>query len=96
MDAFSEAVDEVEEEEGENNTEIDVDAFLEAMREGPKTKTAGFGVTPEMKTFLELLREDDEVDVDPYETFRDHVEKLANRHQEVAEKAQQIHEIKNS
>lgn len=95
MDAFDQAMDEAEDESG-NSSEVDVDEFLEAMRDGPKTETAGFGVTPEMKIFLETLREDESIDVDPYETFRDHVEKLANRHQEVTEKAQQIHEIKNS
>lgn len=95
MSAFDDAMDDAEE-ETTDDTETDVDAFLEAMREGPKEKTAGFGVTAEMKIFLEELREDDDVDVDPYETFRDHVENLANRHPEVAEKAQQIHEIKSS
>lgn len=92
MSAFDEALDDAEDEsepDGEN-----IDEFMDAMSSGPKTKTAGFGVTPEMHAFLEQLRDDEEIDHDPYETFRDHVEKLAKRHPEVAEKAKRIHEIK--
>lgn len=94
MSAFDDAMDDAEA-ETEDNDGPDAEAFIEAMREGPKEKTAGFGVTAEMKLFLEEIREDDDVDVDPYETFRDHVEKLAHRHPEVAERAQQIHDIKS-
>lgn len=92
MSAFDDALDDAEEEtEGDSE---DLDEFMDDMSSGPKTKTAGFGVTPEMHAFLEQLRDDDTIDHDPYETFRDHVEKLARRHPGVAEKAKRIHEIK--
>jgi hypothetical protein len=91
-DALDDAADEQEEVEG--NDSEDTERFIDAMSgDGTKSKTIGFAVGPEMKYFYDELRANDDVDVDPGEEFRSHLERLAHRHPEVADKARRKFEI---
>lgn len=89
------AFDDVEEEESEEKNDSEATGlFIEAMAgDGTKSKTIGFAVSPEMKYFYDELRASDDVDVDPGDEFRDQLERLANRHPEVADKARRKFEI---
>jgi hypothetical protein len=90
---FSEAVDEAEEEATENDS-VDLDGFFDDLASGPKEKTIGFAVSEEMHTLYHELQNSDDVEVDLAETFRDHIEKQAHRHEEIAEQAQMILEAR--
>lgn len=91
-DPFGEAMDEAEEQTDDNSDATQ--RFVEALGgDGPKTKTIGFGVSEEMKYFYDELRSADGLDVDPAGEFRDHLERLANRHPDVADKARRKYEI---
>lgn len=92
-DPFGEAMDEAEEQNNDTNDDA-TQRFIEALGgDGPKTKTIGFGVSEEMKYFYDELRSAEPLDVDPAAEFRDHLERLANRHPEVADKARRKYEI---
>lgn len=66
---------------------FDVEAFLEAVSEGEKTKMLSIRVTPEMHRLWRELREDPSVQVDVPESIRNHIETLAHRHPTAAERA---------
>jgi len=91
------AFDDVEKEESaEKDSSEETERFIEAMSgDGAKTKTIGFAVGDEMKYFYDELRASDDVDVNPASEFRDQLERLANRHPEVADKARRKFEIDN-
>lgn len=87
---FNEAMDEAEEEQTEEETAatgVDVEEYLDSISEGPKTETCGFAVTEYMKRFHDEFKQAEDVDVELAESFRDHLENLAHRHPEVAERA---------
>jgi hypothetical protein len=94
---FNEAMDDAES-EGDGRTDgeqsaaapgsgFDVDAFLDGLSEGPKTKTIGIAVTDDMHAVWRQMSEDDEVEVDVTESIRNHLENLANRHRDASERA---------
>lgn len=95
-DPFGEAMDAAEsaaadDETGERASEdvdsFDLEAFLETVSEGEKTKMLSIRVTPEMHRLWRELREDPSVEVDVPESIRNHIETLAHRHPTAAERA---------
>ena len=66
---------------------FDVEAFLEGVSEGEKSKMLSIRVTPEMHQLWRELREDPSVQVDVPESIRNHIETLAHRHPTAAERA---------
>ena len=95
-DPFGDAMDAAEstaadDEDGEmasgNAESFDVEAFLEELSEGEKTKMLSIRVTPEMHRLWRELREDPSVEVDVPESIRNHIETLAHRHPTAAERA---------
>lgn len=66
---------------------FDVEAFLDELSEGEKTKMLSIRVTPEMHRLWRELREDPSVEVDVPESIRNHIETLAHRHPTAAERA---------
>jgi len=94
---MTDAFDAAEEEQSEQNTgdEFDADRYLEALNSdgAPKEKTVGIAVTAEMHAFYHELQNADGVKVNPAQSVRDHLEKLAHRHPEVFEKAMRKLEI---
>lgn len=94
---MTDAFDAAEEEQSEPTGVGDFDAeqYLEALNSdgAPKEKTVGIAVTAEMHAFYHELQNADEVEVNPAQSVRDHLEKLAHRHPEVFEKAMRKLEI---
>ena len=94
-DPFGEAMDAAESatadgEDGEissGSDDFDVEAFLDELSEGEKTKMLSIRVTPEMHRLWRELREDPSVEVDVPESIRNHIETLAHRHPTAAERA---------
>jgi len=95
-DPFGDAMDAAEsaaadDEDGDVPSEdaesFDVEAFLEELSEGEKTKMLSIRVTPEMHRLWRELREDPSVEVDVPESIRNHIETLAHRHPTAAERA---------
>ena len=80
---------------GESNDGFDPEQYLDALNSGsaPKEKTVGIAVTTEMHAFYQELQNADEVEANPAQSIRDHLEKLAHRHPEVFEKAMRKLEI---
>ena len=60
---------------------------------GPKEKTIGIAVNEEMHAFYHELQDADEVEVEVSQSIRDHIEKLAHRHEGVFERAMRKLEI---
>lgn len=95
-DAFDAAEEEKSTEDDVDATDgFDADQYLEALNSdgAPKEKTVGIAVTTEMHAFYHELQNADEVEVNPAQSVRDHLEKLAHRHPEVFEKAMRKLEI---
>jgi len=94
---MTDAFDAAEEEQSEATDAGDFDAeqYLEVLNSdgAPKEKTVGIAVTAEMHAFYHELQNADEVEVNPAQSVRDHLEKLAHRHPEVFEKAMRKLEI---
>ena len=94
---FNEAMDEAEEETtGDNSVserEFDLERYYDALDAGPKEKTIGIAVNEEMHAFYHELQDADEVEVDVSQSIRDHIEKLAHRHEQVFERAMRKLEI---
>lgn len=85
---LDDALDQAEEnQESSPLRDFDVDEFVSSLNEGGKSKTIGFGATPEMHQFWKDLQSADDVDIDVAESMRQHLENLAQRHPKVAEKA---------
>lgn len=95
-DAFDAAEEEqTETSGGDVNNSFDAEQYLEALNSdtAPKEKTVGIAVTAEMHAFYHELQNADEVEVNPAQSIRDHLEKLAHRHPEVFEVAMRKLEI---
>lgn len=96
---FSEAMEEAEEEttnqsdEGDVGRSFDADRYYDALDAGPKEKTIGIAVNEEMHAFYHELQDADEVEVDVSQSIRDHIERLAHRHERVFERAMRKLEI---
>jgi len=95
---MTDAFDAAEEQDGqddERGKNFDPEQYLEAVNSdgAPKDKTVGIAVTPEMHAFYHELQNADQVEVNPAQSVRDHLEKLAHRHPEVFEKAMRKLEI---
>lgn len=94
---MTDAFDAAEKEQSEQSTgdEFDADRYLEALNSDgtPKEKTVGIAVTAEMHAFYHELQNADGVELNPAQSVRDHLEKLAHRHPEVFEKAMRKLEI---
>ncbi len=95
---MTDAFDAAEEEQSETNgvgDDFDTERYLEALNSdgAPKEKTVGIAVTAEMHAFYHELQNADEVEVNPAQSVRDHLEKLAHRHPDVFEKAMRKLEI---
>lgn len=94
--SFDEALDQAEEDSTDDQPEEepDVEAFIDrANADGDKERTIGVGVTKEMHYLYKELRQSDDVDVDIIQGLRDHIERLARRHPEVAERARQKYNL---
>ncbi|WP_146418321.1 hypothetical protein [Haloarcula hispanica] len=94
--AFGDALDDAAEEQTTDAADSSdaTEKFIEAMAgDGTKSETIGFAVGPEMKYFYDELRASGDVDINPGNEFRDQLERLANRHPEVADKARRKFEI---
>lgn len=92
---FNEAMDEAEEAETDGDTAegFDAERYFDMLGKGPKEHTIGFAVDEETYRFYKELREDDDVDIDPAQSFRDHLENLAHRHEKTFERAMRKLEI---
>lgn len=92
---FNEAMDEAERETAsdDGDREFDLDRYYDALDAGAKKKTIGIAVNEEMHAFYHELQDADEVEVDVSQSIRDHVEKLAHRHEQVFERAMRKLEI---
>jgi hypothetical protein len=93
---FNEAMDEIEEEatdDSDGEPEFDLERYYDALDAGPKEKTIGIAVNEEMHAFYHELQDAEEVEVDVSQSIRDHVEKLAHRHEQVFERAMRKLEI---
>jgi hypothetical protein len=87
MDAAETAAADGEDGASSGSEDFDVEAFLEELSEGEKTKMLSIRVTPEMHSLWRELREDPSVEVDVPESIRNHIETLAHRHPTAAERA---------
>jgi hypothetical protein len=87
MDAAETAAADGEGGASSGSEDFDVEAFLEELSEGEKTKMLSIRVTPEMHRLWRELREDPSVEVDVPESIRNHIETLAHRHPTAAERA---------
>lgn len=94
-DAFDAAEDEQTEQSGDAGDGFDAERYLKALNSdgAPKEETVGVAVTTEMHAFYQQLQDTDGVEVNPAQSIRDHLEKLAHRHPEVFEKAMRKLEI---
>ena len=95
---FSEAMDEAaaettSEDQGASESEFDLDSYFDALNTGPKEKTIGIAVNEEMHAFHHELQNADEVEIEVSQSIRDHIEKLAHRHEQVFERAMRKLEI---
>lgn len=94
-DAFDAAEDEQENDNPDSSGGFDADQYLDALNSesAPKEKTVGIAVTAEMHAFYHELQDAEDLEIDPAQSIRDHLEKLAHRHPEVFEKAMRKLEI---
>ena len=97
---MTDAFDEAEKEQTESNTgsdadDPDVERYLEVLNSdsAPKEKTVGIAVTEEMHAFYRELRDADDVEANPTQSIRDHLEKVAHRHPEIFERSMRKLEI---
>lgn len=86
---FTDAMDDAESETNESQfgTSFDVDEFVADLNNGNKSETIGVAVTEDMHAVWKELRQADDVDVDVAESIRNHLENLAQRHEQAAERA---------
>lgn len=104
QDPFGEAMDQQEDQQADEDTRAaDADddvteAFLDRMANQDRTKneTIGIAVNEEMKAVWSQLRQPaDEggIDTDVSQSVRNHIEKLAHRHNDATKRAAQKYEI---
>lgn len=91
IDAFDDA--ESTAETDSSNDDDDLEEWLGTVRDGPKSETIGVSVTPELLYLYRELTSDDDVQIDVRESFRDNLEKLANRYPDAADRARRKYEI---
>jgi hypothetical protein len=86
---FTDAMDDAEDEASENqvSSDFNVDEFIAGLNDGNKSETIGVAVTEDMHAVWKELRQADDVDVDVAESIRNHLENLAQRHEQAAERA---------
>lgn len=86
---FTDAMDSAEESDtdDDSSTRFDTEEFIERLNRGTKSETVGVAVTEEMHAFWRELRQADDVDLDVADSIRNHLENLAQRHPQVAERA---------
>ena len=93
---FNDAMDEAEgdaDDSGDTESEFDLDRYYDALDAGPNQKTIGIAENEEMHALYHELQDADEVEVDVSQSIRDHIEKLAHRHEQVFERAMRKLEI---
>jgi len=84
---FNDAMDSAESSSTNDFGKFDVDEFLTGLGKGAKTETIGVAVSEDMHAVWRELREFDDVDVDVAESIRNHLQNLAQRHPDAAERA---------
>lgn len=77
----------------DTETEDAMASHYEALTTGIKTETVGIAVSEEMHRFYQELQHADEVEIDVSQSVRDHIEKLAHRHDQVFERSMRKLEI---
>lgn len=93
---FGEAMDDASEDKGEERrqtSDFDLDPYYNALNAGVKDHTIGVSVSEEMHQFWRELQDTDDVDIDPAQSIRNHLENLAHRHPDVFERAMRKLEI---
>jgi hypothetical protein len=91
---FNDAMKEEEGESTEESTEeFDLDRYYEALDAGRKEKTIGIAVNEEMHAFYHELQDAEEVEIEVSQSIRNHLEKLAHRHDQVFERSMRKLEI---
>ena len=87
------AAETTSEDERASEPEFDLDGYFDALDTGPKEKTTGIAVNEEMHAVYHELQNADEVEIEVSQSLRDHIEKLARRHEQVFERAMRKLEI---
>lgn len=90
MDSAEENANQESDGEGE---EFNLSEFVDGLNDGPKDATIGIAVTEEMHKVWQELQQDENVDVDVAESFRQHLANLAQRHETATERAAKKLEI---
>jgi hypothetical protein len=94
---FGEAMDDASEakqrEERREASDFDLDPYYNALNTGVKDHTIGVSVSEEMHQFWRELQDTDDVDINPAQSIRNHLENLAHRHPDVFERAMRKLEI---
>lgn len=92
-EAMDEAAEEQDHEERQSASEFDAEPYYDALNSGVKDHTVGISVSEEIHQFWRELQDTDDVDVDPAQSIRNHLENLAHRHPDVFERAMRKLEI---
>ncbi len=94
---FGEAMNDVAEEKDrvdqQSSSDFDTEPYYDALNTGVKDHTIGVSVSEEMHQFWRELQDTDDVDVNPAQSIRNHLENLAHRHPDVFERAMRKLEI---
>ncbi|MFC7216209.1 hypothetical protein ACFQO4_19285 [Saliphagus sp. GCM10025334] len=94
---FGEAMDDAAEEKNrvdqQGSSDFDTEPYYDALNTGVKDHTIGVSVSEEMHQFWRELQDTDDIDVDPAQSIRNHLENLAHRHPDVFERAMRKLEI---
>jgi hypothetical protein len=96
-DAFGDALDNELDDESDSGETDATQAFIERSNSdgAVRDRTVGFGVSEEMHYLYRELSSSDDVDADLRQQFRDQIERMANRHPDVADRARQKYELDN-
>jgi uncharacterized protein (DUF4213/DUF364 family) len=96
-DAFGDTLDDELDDEASSNEADATEAFIERSNSdgAVRDRTVGFGVAEEMHYLYRELSDSDDVDADLRQQFRDQIERMANRHPDVADRARQKYELDN-
>ena len=96
-DAFGDTLDEELDEEPSSDETDATEAFIERSNSdgAVRDRTVGFGVSEEMHYLYRELSDSDGVDADLRQQFRDQIERMANRHPDVADRARRKYELDN-
>ena len=96
-DAFGDALDDELDDESDSEETDATEAFIERSNSdgAVRDRTVGFGVSEEMHYLYREFSSSDDVDADLRQQFRDQIERMANRHPDVADRARQKYELDN-